>query len=210
MVSTTAYIGIVILVVGLGFGMYGAVSPVSNASSQTVTLANQSIHVDPNDYASLNLLLGQGQKAQLSVAIENTTIFQFYVMNSAQYYTYYGCGPWCHSAANISGVGAVPPQNLTTLVNITTITPSSPYSGTFTAPANGTYYFIFDSTIGPSWATYIGQNSPGYTYVNFTSTTSEVVATHAANWPIAGTGMALLLVGGVVATATWEKKTPTK
>ncbi len=214
MVSRVALIGLVILVVGLIVGIYGVYSPVSAQKASAITLLSTTKAVDANDYASQNIPLNQSQTIQITASIKNTTIFGFYIMNSAQYYNFYGCAPWCHTAANISGVGAVGPQNLTAQVNVTTITPSSPYSASFTAPAAGNYYLVLDNSVGPSWATYSGQNASVVacntgnpfacdTVVDLSVTTQGTVTTHTANWTVVGIGIALLIIGGAVGTVMW-------
>lgn len=221
MVSKLALVGLVILVVGLVIGIYGVYTPVTAQQQSNISLLNTQASVDANDYSSKNLVLNQGQSVQLSVSIQNTTMFHFFIMNQTQYYTFYGCAPWCYAAANISGVGPVGPQNLTSMVNVTNISPSSSYSHTFTAPANGTYYFVLDNTIGPSWATYTGQNASVVacntpspfkcnTVVTLQISGSGTIQTSAANWTVVGIGVALLLVGGGLATATWGSTTRPK
>lgn len=214
MVAKVALIGLVILVVGLIVGIYGVYSPVSAQKQSTVTLLNTTKLVDANDYASQNIVLDQGQTIQISASITNTTIFGFYIMDQSQYYSFYGCAPWCHTAANISGVGAVGPQGLTAQVNVTNLTPSQPYSASFTAPTSNTYYFVLDNSVGPSWATYTGQNASMVacntgnpfacnTQINLQITTPGTVTTHSANWTVVGIGIALLIIGGAIGTAMW-------
>jgi hypothetical protein len=215
MVSTAAYAGLAILVIGLAVGAYGAVTPVTTTSMGSRTLVTLALNIDPNDYQSANYNLTSGQTVSVYTSIKNNTVFNLDIMDRSQYYTYYGCAPYCHSAANISaGVGTVPPQNLTVISNIT-VTPSSPYSGSFTAPASGVYYFVFDNTVGQNWGTYVGQNASGFTQGNFTLSQQIPLKSYAANLTVVGIGAVLLIVGGAIATAMWggpsaAKKPPVK
>ena len=212
MVAKAAVVGIVILVIGLLVGIYGVYTPVSAQKQQSYTLLSTSVRVDPNDYAAQNVLLAQGQVINYQISIQNQTTFQLTIMNQSQYYTFYGCAPFCRSG-NITGppggppVGYVPEQNLTSFVNAT-VTPSAAVANSFTAPANGTYYFIFDNSVGPSYATYIGQNASGFTTGSFSLTTTGLVTTNVVNWNFVGAGIALLIVGGAIATATWGSSRP--
>lgn len=212
MVAKAATVGLVILVVGLVVGFYGAYTPVSAQTPTTVSLISTSLKIAPNDYQSRNSQLAKGETVNYQISIQNQTIFQLTIMNQSQYYTFYGCAPFCRVAANITGVGPVTEQNLTSFVNVT-VTPSSPVSASFTAPANGTYYFIFDNAVGTSYATYIGQNASGFTTGSFSLTASLTEATSAVNWNLVGAGVVLLIVGGAIATAMWgsgkpKRKTP--
>ena len=216
MVSKFALVGLVILVVGLVIGIYGVYTPVTAQQQSTISLLNTQASVDANDYSSKNIVLNQGQSIQLSVSIQNTTIFHFFIMNQSQYYTFYGCAPWCYAAANISGVGPVGPQNLTSLVNVTNISPSNSYSHTFTAPANGTYYFVLDNSIGPSWATYIGQNASVVacntpnpfkcnTVVTLQISGSGTTTTSSANWTVVGIAYKALIHGSMMLSAALHR-----
>lgn len=204
MASKVALIGLVILVVGLVVGLYGAAYPSAASSQQPYSILNTTLHIDPNDYQSANLNMSSGQTVNLALMITNQTIFQFYIMNQSQYYTYYGCAPLCHTG-NVSGV-VITNQNLTSLFNSSTITPNQNYTHQFTAPSAGMYYFIFDNSVGPSWATYDGQSASGFTDGTFSMVGTQAVTTHSINWVPLGAGIALLIIGGAIATAMWESK----
>jgi hypothetical protein len=207
MVSKTALVGLLVLVLGLVVGLAGAVTPVASTSQQTYSLLDTSIRVDPNGYASQNLAMTKGQTVQVNLGIDNQTMFTFDIMNQKQYYVYYGCAPMCAQPL-IVGTGTFNQQAneaAPTLLNVT-VSPSTPYQGSFTAPADGTYYFVFDNAIVPSWATYVNQNSPGFTTGHFTITATQPVTSYSVNWTLVGIGAALLIVGGAVATVSWEAK----
>ncbi|MGI0079780.1 MAG: hypothetical protein ACRECH_09150 [Nitrososphaerales archaeon] len=223
MVAKTATVGIVILLIGLIIGVYAVYTPVSTTGSVSSTLLNTSLKIDANDYESHNTPLSQGQAVSITVSITNQTIFNFYVMNQSQYYTFYSCAPLCHTAPNGSVAGPIsPPSNLAAQVNVT-VTPTSSYSSSFTAPASGTYYFVFDNTVGPSWATYYNQNASSVvcntpkpflcnTVGSFKLVGNVPQTNYSVNWAILGAGIVLLIVGGAIATAGWgtkpRRKTP--
>jgi hypothetical protein len=209
MASSGVAVGLAILVVGLIIGAYGAHTPVSASSQTSFTLLNTSLKVDPNDYESQNVQLHQGQVVNVeNVSIDNQTLFNFYIMNQSEYYNFYGCAPWCHGAppgtnASTNGAGntSVP---LATFLNVT-VSPSAPYKDhNFTAPANGTYYFIFDNTEGPSYTTYLYQNATGNTIGQFTLLGYGPSTTHSVNSVFVYSGAALLIIGGAIATALWS------
>jgi hypothetical protein len=208
MVSTVSYIGFALLILGLVIGIFGAITPVSNTSSRSVTLVNTPVGVDPNDYATQNLQMIKGQTIHVSAAIDNqSVIFTFDIMNQTQYYNWYGCAPGCHQPL-LGGNGTYYEQANETvpyLVNVT-VTPSSPYSASFTAPSNGTYYFVFDNSIGSSWSTYINHNATGYTEGSFALSEVQPVAAYSANWPLVGAGSGAMLGGGAVYAVFWQKK----
>ncbi len=218
MVAKAAIVGLVILVVGLIVGVYGVYAPISGQKQVSYSLLNTQIGIDANDYASKNTVLGKGQTINVQASIANTTVFALFVMNQSQYYTFYGCAPFCRQG-NVSGVGVIGPQNLTAQVNVTTITTSSSYNANFTAPVNGTYYFVLDNTVGPSYATYLGQNASVVacntpnpfkcnTLVTLILTGYTNQTTYSVNWLIVGAGVGLLIIGGAIATAMWGSGKP--
>ncbi len=211
MVSKSALVGLLILVLGLVVGLAGAVTPVASTSQQSYPLLDTSIRVDPNGYASQNLAMTNGQTVQVNLSIDNQTMFTFDIMNQKQYYVYYGCAPLCAQPL-LGGSGTYNEQageTNPTLLNVT-VSPSTPYQGSFTAPADGTYYFVLDNSIGPSWSTYVNANAPGFTTGHFTITATQPVTSYSVNWTLVGLGAAVLLIGGAVATATWESKPKSK
>lgn len=211
MASKTALVGLLILVLGLVVGLAGAVTPVASTSQQSYALLDTSIRVDPNGYASQNLVMTKGETVQVSLSVDNQTMFTFDIMNQGQYYVYYGCAPLCAQPL-LGGNGTYYQQAgeaTPTFVNAT-VSPSAPYKTSFTAPADGTYYFVFDNSIGPSWDTYVNQSAPGFTTGHFTLTALQEITTYAVNWTLVGIGALILLVGGAIATATWESRAKPK
>ena len=210
MVARLATVGLVILVVGLLLGVYAAYAPASSQKATSFSLLNTSLKVDPNDYESQNVQLNKSQTVEIqTLSIQNQTIFNFYIMNQSEYYNFYGCAPFCHTAPSGTNASANGAPNstmpLATELNVTGITPSNPYSNhNFTAPTNGTYYFIFDNTIGPSYNTYLYQNATGNTIGQFTLLAYGPVTTHAVNSAFLYSGVALLIIGGAIATAMWD------
>lgn len=186
-------------------------TPVASTSQQNYALLDTSIRVDPNGYASQNLVMTKGQTVQVALSIDNQTMFTFDIMNQHQYYVYYGCAPVCAQPL-LGGSGTYYQQageTTPTLLN-QTVSPSAAYQGAFTAPSDGTYYFVFDNSIGPSWDTYVNTSASGFTTGHFTLTSSQSVTSYAVNWTLVGFGAVLLLVGGAVATATWETRPKSK
>ncbi len=208
MPSKIAYVGFFLLIIGLILGVIGATSPISNAADKSVSLVNTPLGVDPNDYATQDLQMTKGQTVDVSLSIVNQSVlFSFDIMNQTQYYIWYGCAPLCYQPL-LGGQGAYYQQsNETTpyLVNVT-VTSTSPYSHAFTAPSNGTYYFVFDNSIGSSWSTYIGHNATGYTEGQFALAETQPTRVYSANWPLVGMGAGVMLTGGVVGTVFWGKK----
>ncbi len=206
MVTKVATVALVILVIGLVVGFVGATSPVATPSQQSYTLLDTDLRIAPNDYQSRNLVLSAGQSVNVGLHLDNQTIFYFYVMNQSQYYNYYGCAPACYQPL-LGGSGTFWEQAgeaVPYLVNATA-SPSAPYSGKFTAPTQGTYYFVFDNSVGADWTQYVS-GSGGPTTGHVTLTGIRTITNYSVNWTWVGLGSALLLVGGVVATAMWQKK----
>lgn len=201
------YFGFALLVVGIMIGIFGAITPVTTAVQKPVSLVDTPVGVDPNDYATQNLQMVQGQTVNVALSIVNSTVkFSFDIMNQTQYYIWYGCAPLCYQPL-LNGSGTYYQQaNETTpyMINVT-VTPSSPYSGSFTAPSNGTYYFVFDNSIGSSWSTYIGRNATGYTKGTFALSEIEPTRVNAANWVVVGIGSAAMLAGGALPYVFWQK-----
>jgi hypothetical protein len=201
MVSTGAIVGLVILIVGLIIGAYAVAVP------EHPTVLSQTLNVDGNGYQSANINMTAGQRAFVQVSIANNTIITFDIMNRTQYYNYYGCAPFCHNGTNVAGCGCNVSNALAApayLSNVT-VTPSSPASIAFTAPSTGTYYFIFDNTVGPNYSCYISyclgsMVSPSAT---FPTVTTFTVSGYAVNWTLLGLGAGLLILGGLIATILW-------
>jgi hypothetical protein len=207
--SKLSYVGLAILVIGALVAIVGAVTPVSKISEDSVTLINTAFSVDPNDYATQNLQMTGGQSVSIALSIKNQSIFTFDIMNQTQYYVWYGCAPKCHQPL-LGGQGTYFEQaNETTpyLVNVT-VTPSSPYAGNFSAPFNGTYYFVFDNSIGSSWSSYLNRNASGNTVGNFALSTVEPGKNYSVNWIFVSAGSALMLAGGSFSTLFWKGSKP--
>lgn len=205
--SKLSYVGLGLLLAGVAIGMAGAYTPMATASVQPVALINTAFSVDPNDYATQNLQMTQGQSVAIKLSIDNDTIFTFDIMNQTQYYVWYGCAPKCHQPL-LGGQGTYYQQaNESTpyLVN-STVTSTSQYVASFIAPANGTYYFVFDNSIGPSWSTYLNRNAAGSTSGNFDLIEMQLQKSYTANWLLVGIGSAAMLAGGAIATAFWTKR----
>lgn len=210
MASRIAIVGLAILVSGTIIGIVGVVMPTASTSQQPVALINTGVTVDPNDYATQSLVMIRGQTVQIALSIDNQTIFSFDVMNQTQYDVWYNCAPRCHQPL-LGGNGTYYQQAnevTPTQVNVT-VSPASPFTASFTAPSNATYYFVLDNSVGPTWTTYLNQNASGSMMGQLTLTSTQAVKDYAVNWSLVGLGGVVTLVGGAI--ATWlphPKRTP--
>jgi len=211
MESTRIFIGLGILVLGAIIGFLGAATPITSASQQTTSLINTVIVIAPNDYSTQSLQLAKGETVQLTLSIENQTIFTFDIMNQSQFYIYNNCAPKCAQPL-LGGVGSYYQQAgevEPTQANFS-VSPSSPYSGQFKAPANGTYYFVFDNSIGPSWRSYSEHNATGATIGQFSLSSIRSVTNSSVNWAMVGLGAVITISGGGAASATFGTRPKTK
>ena len=197
---------LILLVVGLVVGVVGAMSPIATASQQSYSLLDTDLRIAPNDYQSRNLILSAGQGVNINVRIDNQTIFYFYIMNQSQYYFYYSCAPACYQPL-LGGDGNYWQQagEQTPYFVNATVSPSQPYAADFTAPMDGTYYLVFDNTIGADWSQYVNA-AGGATTGHITLAGMRTIANYSANWSFVGLGSVLMLAGGIISTVTWEKK----
>jgi len=201
MASRIAIVGLAILVSGTMIGMVGVATPAASTSQQPVALVKTEVTLDPNDYATQSLVMTSGKTVQIALSIDNRTIFTFDVMNQTQYDVWYNCAPRCHQPL-LGGNGKYYQQAnevTPTQVNVT-VSPASPFTASFTAPSNATYYFVLDNSVGPTWADYLNQNATGSTMGQLTLTSSQAVTDFAVNWEFVGLGSAAILVGGAIAT----------
>jgi hypothetical protein len=211
--ARTLAVGVVLLLIGLIVGVAGVIYPASANSSQSYSLLpSTTFKVDPNDYQSHNVVLtrGSGVSYSLSLSSNTTGIFDLVIMNQSQYYNYYGCAPACHQPL-LGGNGTFYQQagEVTPDLLNNTVTPSAPVSGTFTAPTNGTYYFIFDNTVGNNWTQYTSA-SGNPAWVTFSLTAARPVTIYSTNWLFVGPGAILLIVGGAVGSMQGGKKAETQ
>jgi hypothetical protein len=200
-------VGFGILLLGAAIGFFGASTPTSSASQQTLHLIDTSFSVASNDYSAQSLQMTKQEMVQIALSIDNQTMFTFDIMNQSQFYLYNNCAPRCAqpllggNGSYYQQAGEVEPVQFNT-----TVFPSSPYSGQFEAPTNGTYYFVFDNTIGPAWTTYLNQNAAGNTTGHFSLFSAQLVTTRSANWAMVGLGAVITVTGGGAATAMWGTK----
>ena len=200
-----ASIGLVLLIAGAVLGVLGVASPTATTSPQRVKLLDTPITVSPNDYMSRSLELSGGQTVRVTLSIDNQTVFTFDIMNQTQYGVWYNCAPRCHQPL-LGGSGAYYEQadEWTPVLMNVTVSPSSPYSGMFTAPSNATYYLVLDNSVGPTWASYLDQNASGPTVGQLSLETQVAATTYAIDWLVIGPGAAITLAGGVI--ATWAQR----
>lgn len=234
MVSKIALVGLVILVIGAILGAYGAVTPAKGTTTQSTYLLSPSlVNVEPNGYSSRDVPLNAGQQVSYAFNLENSTIFDFYVMTQPQYYSWYSCAPFCFGPivnnASQGGMGGSGPwwqqaglssgsQGVAYEVNDSTATPrSGNITGTFTAPSNtqsgSLFYFVFDNSIGgPSYSNYLfndttgGQNGVSHAVGYFSLATNASVATSSVNWVFVISGVVVLIIGGAIGTIFWDTR----
>lgn len=195
-------IALAILALGLMVGIIAALSPIGSFAQQHSGLISP-INVDPNDYKTESLQMIKGETVDFTVQLDNSTVFRFYIMNSTQLPLYEKCAPKCMQPL-LGGNGEPyyrqdglerPPLFL----NVT-VTASSPLSDSFIAPSPGTYYFVFDNSEGPNYASYLGQNATGFTAGTLTISTYQVASSYAINWRVAIIAIGEILAGGILAT----------
>lgn len=194
------YAAVVIISVGFIISIYGAsMPPTSSSASGSIVTLRTIIAVDPNDYATQNLLMTKGQPVNFTLNLDNETIFTFDVMNQSQYYIYYSCAPKCAQPL-LGGNGSYYAQahEISPFQLNVTVSRPMPFKGQFIAPANGTYYFVFDNSVGPTWVDYLKQNASGYTVGNFTLTTVAPGKSYSLDWIYLAPGIALMIFGGII------------
>ena len=193
-----AVVGLIASVLGLAILLAGAFLPVSGQSSSQVS-ATRTITVAGNDYLSQNLILAKGSSVQYSVLLKNQTVFFFYIMNQTQYYNFYGCAPTCYQPL-LGGNGSFSEQagEVSAAFVNQSLSAGQSYSASFQAPSNGTYYFVFDNSLGANPpASYVNATGDSST-VDFTLVTGISSPTNAPNWLLLGPGAVILVGGGAV------------
>jgi len=201
MASRIAVVGLAILVLGAMTGLVGVALPTASTSQKLVALISTGVTVDPNDYATQSLVMTRGQTVQIALDIDNQTIFTFDVMNQTQYDVWYNCAPRCHQPLLGGNDTYYQQANEVTPTQLNvTVSPAAPFTASFEAPSNATYYFVLDNSVGPTWATYLNQNASGSTMGQLTLTSTQAVTDYAVNWTFIGLGAVVILAGGTIAT----------
>jgi len=204
----------VILVIGSAVGFLGAATPTSNAYQQNISLIDTSISVAPNNYAAQSLQMTKNETIRIHLSVDNQSMFTFDIMNQSQFYLFNNCAPKCEQPL-LGGQGSYYQQDAEatpTQLNVT-ISPSTAYSEPFMAPSNGTYYFVFDNSIGPTWSNYLNQNATGHLDGHFALTSIQLGTNYLVNWVLVGAGAMFTVIGGVIATVLWkptDKQSSTK
>ncbi|MDG6995989.1 MAG: hypothetical protein JRN52_08700 [Nitrososphaerota archaeon] len=202
MVSSIAIVGLVVLVLGAVAGGYAATNPVSSHAQQEYALINSSPAVSGNGYSSQNFAMSKGQRVDISLSIRNQTIFYFYIMNQSQYYAFYACAPTCHKP-----LGSLPSSDSPSTQSgwNVSVTPSQPIQNkSFVAPANGTYYFVLDNSIGSSWTQYVNQSASGPTVANLYVAAYGIVTDYSVNLLWLAIGGVVMLAGAGLSSVTWS------
>jgi hypothetical protein len=196
-------------IIGLGLilGLITVLNPIATYSQVHSGLIT-SFSVDPNDYKTEPLMMTKGETVDFTLQLDNTTVFRFYIMNSSQLGVFEHCAPKCLQPLN-GGKGPYYEQAGFTrpplFLNITILN-TAPRVDSFTAPTTGPYYFVFDNSEGPNYATYIAQNATGFTGGTFSISTYQIASAYAVNWPLAEVAIFEIIAGGVIATVIWHPK----
>ncbi len=145
-------VGIAIVLLGLSIGILAAYRPLSTVSQLNSTFSTP-VRVDPNDYKAESLVMSKGEIVTFAMQLDNQTALRLYIMNSSQYPIFYQCAPKCAQPL-LGGKGAYYLQaglSKPDLFLNTSVSESKPFRGNFTAPASGTFYFVFDNSVGGNW-----------------------------------------------------------
>ena len=74
MISKASSLGFALLLLGIVVGIFGAITPVSSSSQQSIRLVDTPLGVDPNDYATQNLQMVKGQTVNVNLSIDNQSV----------------------------------------------------------------------------------------------------------------------------------------
>jgi len=192
-------------------GFLAAYRPVSSVSQLNSTFSTP-VNVDPNDYKAESLAMSKGEVVNFAMQFDNQTSIRVYIMNGTQYAIFFKCAPKCLQPL-LGGKGSYYQQAGLTRPDLflnTSVSESKPYRGNFTAPTTGTFYFIFDNSVGGRWSSYIGQNATGFVTGSIKMTVFQVVTTYAVNWDLVWIGAVEIVIGGLVATILWTPRIKSK
>jgi DNA-binding beta-propeller fold protein YncE len=193
-----------ILALGFVIGIIASLTPLTSSSQLHSTITTP-VSVDPNDYKSQRLTMTRGELVSFSAQLDNKTSIRLYIMNSSQYSIFYGCAPRCLQPllggqdSYFQQAGLSKPD----LFLNTSISETKPFNGNFTAPTSGTFYFVFDNSVGENWSTYLHQNAAGFAVGSIGMSVSQVATVYSVNWLLVIVGISEIAIGGVVATSSY-------
>ncbi|GEM_PF-6481868 len=139
MKTTIAAIGIVVLIAGVGILAYGLSSPSTSTSTSTTTttgsvVGNTNRVVSPNGFWAMGAAnLNQGEPVTGTVSISN------YSASDGPIFIY------AQNESTFIAWGACAPCGASNLLN-QTLPSSGSLSFSITAPSQGSYYFVLDSS----------------------------------------------------------------
>jgi hypothetical protein len=200
-------IGVVILLLGLSIGLFAFYYPLSSTSTLNSTFSTP-VSVDPNDFKSETLSMTKGEVVNYAMQLDNATSIWMYIMNSTQYSIFLKCAPKCAQPL-LGGKGTYYEQAGLSrpdyFLNVS-ISESKPYKSNFTAPTSGTFFFVFDNSIGGNWSSYLGQNATGFKFGTIKMTVFQIATTYAINWDLMIISVVEIILGGVVTTVLWTPR----
>ncbi len=152
----------------------------------------------------------KGEIASFNAVLDNKTAIRLYIFNSSQLALFDKCAPRCIQPL-LGGTGSYYQQaglSRPDLFLNTSVSETKPFSGNFSAPTSGTFYFVFDNSVGGNWSNYVAQNATGFATGSIRTSVFQVEATYVINWELVIIGVAEMILGGVLATLFWQPKVP--
>lgn len=144
----------------------------------------------------------RGEVVNFAAVLDNKSAIWLYIMNSSQYSVFTRCAPKCIQPL-LGGHGSYYQQAGQTKPDYflnTSLSIAKSYGENFTAPTSGTFYFVFDNSLGGTSTNYQFQNATGFEVGSIRMTVFAVATSYSPNWELALVGIAQILVGGVTAT----------
>jgi hypothetical protein len=199
----------VIIASGLAIGLIAAYAPVASYSLLQSTFTTP-VSAGPNNYESVHLSMTKGETVSFNAVLDNKTAIRFYIFNSSQLALFGKCAPRCIQPL-LGGTGSYFQQaglSRPDLFLNTSVSETKPYSGNFSAPTSGPFYFVFDNSVGGRWSNYVAQNATGFATGSIRMSVFQVEATYVINWELAIIGVAETIFGGILATIFWQPNLP--
>jgi len=199
----------VIIASGLAIGLIASYAPVASYSQLSSTFTTP-VSAGPNNYEALHLSMTKGEIASYDAVLDNKSAVRLYIFNTTQLALFDKCAPKCVQPL-LGGTGAYYQQaglsRPDLFLNIS-VSETKPYSGNFSAPSTGVYYFVFDNSVGGSMSSYLAQNATSFETGSLRMTVFQVAAVYSINWDLVLIGVAEMVFGGVLATVFWQPRLP--